>query len=224
MSLWWLGLTLGIADGMLNPCALAVLLFLTAYLMAIGLKRKCLFIGLIFILTIFAVYSLFMLGLLNIITLLGYLELVRMIIAAMVLIIGSISIKDFFWYGRGFTLEIPKSARAWIETLTYMATYPSAMLLGVLISFVEIPCAGAFPLIYVGILAEKATGILKTVYVLWYNLFFVLPLIILVASFYLGLLRVEKAEKLRIRVRRYMKGIAGLILLVLGFAMLSGWL
>jgi len=224
MSLLTLGATLGLADGILNPCALAVLFFLIAYLMAIGLKRKCLFIGLIFIATVFTIYSLFMLGVLKVIALIGYFGVIKTTIASIAILAGILSLKDFFAYGFGLTLGIPAMAKPTIESLVKMATYPSAFLLGLLVSLVEIPCAGAFPLVYMGILAERVGEVWTIFYVVWYNFFFILPLLALTLIFYAGMLKAERAESARLKLRKYMRLVAGLILLTLGLLMLRGWL
>jgi cytochrome c biogenesis protein CcdA len=106
-----------------------------------------------------------------------------------------------------------------------MATLPSAILLGVLVSFVEIPCAGSFPFAFITILAERGiVGITAVLYLLLYNFFFVIPLILLVLIFYFGLQKVEKAEELRLKTRKYMRLVTGLILIVLGLAMLLRWI
>lgn len=214
-----LGAILGLIDGGFNPCALSVLFFLIAYLMALGSRKKCLLIGLTYSFMVFVVYFLFMYGVLSVISIIGYLEMIKTIVGVLIIIAGVIELKDFFWYGKGFSLEIPKFAKSSIEKLTKAATIPSAILLGILVSLVEIPCAGAFPLIYLTILA-RTSGMMNILYLLWYNFFFVLPLVVLVIVFYFGLLRVEEAEERRIKLRKYMRLIAGLIMLLLGSVML----
>lgn len=219
-----LGAGLGISDGILNPCALSVLFFLAAYLMSLGSPKKYLKIGLIYSAIIFIVYFLFMYGALNLISVIGFLTTIKKIIGIILILIGILSLKDFFFYSKGPTIEIPKFAKPKIENLIKKATIPSAILLGVLVAFVEIPCAGAFPFSYSAILIGKVSGILRILYLLWYNMFFVLPLVILVLVFYMGALRVEKAEEFRIKSKRYLRLVVGLIMIILGLTMLVGWI
>jgi cytochrome c biogenesis protein CcdA len=219
-----LGIILGLIDGTLNPCALSVLFFLVAYLLAIGKKGKTLQLGLLYAFTVFSVYFLFMYGVLNIIWFIGYIELIKTIVAMIVFVAGIIEIKDFFWYGKGIALKIPKSAKPKIKRLVTVASIPSTILLGILVSFVEIPCAGAFPFVYITILAEKVSGLTNLFYLFLYNFFFVLPLIVLTFVFYFGLLKVEKAEKTRKKTRKYMKLFTGTILILLGIAMIVGFI
>jgi cytochrome c biogenesis protein CcdA len=216
-----IGIILGLVDGGLNPCALSVLFFLIAYLMAIGSKKKCLIIGFTYSFMVFLTYFLFMYGALNVFSIIGYIETVKMIVASFILIAGFLEIKDFFFYGRWVSLEIPKFAKPTIEKLVKSSTILSAILLGLFVSLVEIPCAGVFPFIYITILAERTTTMLENIfYLLYYNFFFVLPLVFLTLIFYLGFLEIEKAEKTRVRLRRHMRLIAGLIMLLLGSLML----
>ncbi|MDI6826607.1 MAG: hypothetical protein QMD36_05515 [Candidatus Aenigmarchaeota archaeon] len=213
-----IGAILGFIDGGFNPCALSVLFFLIAYLMALGSRRKCLAIGLTYSLTVFIVYFLFMYGVLNVLSIIGYLEIIKTTVGIILIFAGIVEMKDFFFYGKGLSLEIPKFAKPRIERLIKAATVPSAIFLGFFVSLVEIPCAGAFSFIYVTILAERVSGLVNILYLLWYNLFFVAPLVILTIIFYFGILQVEKAEETRLRTRKYMRLVAGLIMLALGLA------
>ncbi|MDI6806203.1 MAG: hypothetical protein QMD14_00090 [Candidatus Aenigmarchaeota archaeon] len=220
-----LGISLGLLDGVLNPCALSVLFFLVAYLLVIGSGKKCLKIGIAYSSVVFVVYFLFMYGVLNIIAIIGFIEVIKTIVASVLIVAGFLSLKDFFFYGRWVSLEIPKFAKPRIERLVKMATLPSAILLGLVVSLVEIPCAGGFPIAFATILADRGiTGISSAPYLILYNFFFVLPLILLVLIFYFGLQKVERAEELRLKTRKYMRLVIGLILIVLGLAMLLRWI
>ena len=220
-SLLILGFALGLVDGTFNPCALSVIFFLCAYLMGIGSRKKSLMVGSVYGLTVFFVYLVFMYGLLNVIMLTGYLDIIKMIAAILILIAGIIEIKDFFFYGKWVSLEIPKFAKPTIEKLIKMATLPSAFLLGIFVSFVEIPCAGVFPFIYITILGERVTSAAASlIYLIWYCLFFISPLIILTFIFYFGWMKVEEAEEKRLKTRKYMRLAAGLIMISLAIWLL----
>ena len=220
-----LGMILGLIDGIFNPCALSVLFFLIAYLMSLGSKRKCLIIGTIYSIMIFVVYALFMFGILKLIYFVGSLPLIEKIVSIALIIFGIIEVKDFFFYGKGLSLEIPKSASPYIEKLIKAATIPSALILGLLVALVEIPCAGAFPVFYTTLLASRGIqGIENVLYILWYNIFFVSPLVLLTLIFYLGFAKVEEAEKKRLELRKYMRLIAGIIMILLALSILIGWL
>jgi len=218
-----LGAVLGFLDGAFNPCALSVLFFLAAYLLAIGSRKKALILGLVYSVMVFLVYFLFMYGALNIFFIVGYLEIVKMVIGVVTVAAGLIQIKDFFFYGKWLSLEIPKSAKPTIESLIKRATIPSAILLGIFVSLVEIPCAGGFPLAFLAIISSK-TGLENIFYLVIYNFFFVLPLIILTLVLYFGFIQIEKAEKARLKLRKYMRLISGVVLLALGLSILMRWI
>ncbi len=220
-SLFFLGIILGLADG-INPCMFSVLLFLLTYLLAIGSKNRAIKVGLVFTFGVFVVYFLFMLGMINLISLIGFIQKIKIAISAFAFLASLILIKDFFAYGKGISLEIPESAKPTIEKLIKRGTIPSAILLALLASLVELPCTVGIPLVYTTILAERAGAYIP--YLIWYNLFFVVPLLIIIAAVAFAWTQVDKVEKWRLNFRRYMRLMAGLILLFLSIALFKGWM
>lgn len=220
-SLLFLGIILGLADG-INPCMFSVLLFLLTYLLTIGSKKKAVKIGLVFAFSVFVVYFLFMLGMINLISLFGFIEKVKIFIAIFALIAGLIMLKDFFAYDKGFSLKIPKSAKPVINNLVKRGTIPSAILLAVFSSLVELPCTAGIPLVYTTLLAEHI-GV-RIPYLFWYNFFFIIPLLVIIAVISFAWAKIEKVENWRLNFRRYMKLMAGLILLFLAIALFMGWM
>lgn len=220
-SLLFLGTVLGLADG-INPCMFSVLLFLLTYLLAIGSKRKAIKVGLVFSFSVFIIYFLFMLGMINLISLIGVIQKVKIIVAVFAFLASLIFIKDFFAYGKGISLEIPERAKPAIERLIKKGTIPSAILLALLSSLIELPCTAGIPLVYTTLLAQKTVFHLP--YLLWYNLFFVVPLFIIITGVTFTWVQVDKIEKWRMNFRKYMRLIAGLILLFLAIALFKGWM
>lgn len=220
-SLFFLGVLLGLADG-INPCMFSVLLFLVTYLLAIGSKKKAIKVGLIFVIGVFFIYFLFMLGMINLISLIGVIQKIKIVVAIFALIAGLIMIKDFFAYGKWFSLEIPERAKPFVEKLIKRATIPSAMLLALFSSLVELPCTAGIPLVYTTLLAQKGGSFVP--YLIWYNIFFILPLLVIIGGVALAWTQVDKVEKWRLNFRKYMRLIAGLILLFLATAFFKGWM
>jgi cytochrome c biogenesis protein CcdA len=223
-----LAIFLGLVDGIFNPCALSVLFFLAAYMLALGSRKKLLLIGISYSLMVFLVYFFFVYLLTQGISLItkyvGYFLAMRYTVGGIVLFLAALELKDFFFYGKGISLEIPKFAKPHIEKLTKAATIPAAIVLGLFVSLVEIPCAGGFPFVYAGILSKKVSGILLAFYSAFYTFFFTIPLVFLTLIFYFGLAKVEEAEKKRVEFRKYMRLIAGIVLLLFGLAFILGWL
>src|SRR5574342_388202 len=93
-------------DG-INPCAFGVLIFMLAYLAKTAKKSKMLVNGLVYILFVFITYLVCGLILLPIIRkLAGFSVVSYYAIAGVIIIAGLLEIKDYFWYGKGFSLTI----------------------------------------------------------------------------------------------------------------------
>jgi len=220
-SVCMLGAVLGLADG-INPCMFSVLIFLLTYLLAIGSRRRALKAGIAFIITTFVVYLLFMYGLVKIIDVLEIAAIARQIVAGFALVAGLIMVKDFFFYGKGISLEIPKQMKPKIEQLVKKGTLPSAVLLALLSSIVELPCTSGLPLAYISILTGR--GIFSLDYLLLYNFFFIIPLAVIVIGVVFTWAKVEQVEGWRLKYRKYMRAVAGVLLLLLALALWKNWL
>lgn len=222
-----LGLLLGLIDGIFNPCALSVLFFMAAYLLSLGSRKKLILVGISYSFMVFLVYFTFIYLLTQGISLItkyvGYIQVMRYLVGGIVLLLALIEIKDFF-YEKWISLKIPKFAKPYIEKLVKASTLPAALTLGLLVSLVEIPCAGGFPFVYASILSKSVSGIVLILYSIFYTFFFILPLILLTLIFYFGIAKVEDAEKKRVGLRRYMRIVAGILLLIFGLSFIMGWI
>lgn len=211
----------GAAIDSINPCAFAVLIFLVGYLLAIGSPKLILRVGLVYIVTVFVVYFLAGLGLLKVLTMFGVAGIIYKIAAVVLLFVGLVNVKDFFWYGKGFTLAIPESKKPLIEKYIKKASIPAAIVLGFLVSAFELPCTGGVYLAILGLLASRETQISAIPYLLLYNLIFVLPLFIILGLVYFGI-SAKQMEEWRTKNRKWLRLILGLGSLILGALMLAG--
>lgn len=219
----FLGAVLGLADGF-NPCTFAILIFLMSYLFTISAsKKKILKLGITFSAVIFIVYIAIMLGLINILAFTGFKSTGKIIIAIVLVIMGLINVKDFVWKGHGPSLEIPKWAGPILEKYVRKATFPAVIVLALILSFVELLCTLGLPLAYVSIMAGKGIiGFTSFVYIFWYNLFYILPLLVIIFLVYFFVLEADKAEHYRVRLRKWMKLAGGLMMLILALLMILG--
>lgn len=206
----------------INPCAFAVLIFLLIYLSSLGATRRTLKIGIIYIITVFLVYFLAGLGLLTAIQSLGWTRPIFYIAATIAILAGLINVKDFFWYGKGITLAIPESKKPLIESYIMKASLPAAIILGFLVSLFELPCTGGVYLAILSLIAKNAYAS-AVPYLLLYNLIFVLPLVIILLAVYFGM-SAQKAEQARVKQRKWLRLIMGLVMIALGLSMFLGWL
>src|SRR3989344_810356 len=227
-------LTLGIiiaaalADS-INPCVFGVLIFLLAYMTRVFRnKTRMLIAGIIYIIAVYVTYFLLGAGIFTLAYTAGLAKPFYWIAALLAIGVGLIEIKDFFWYGRWFTLQaLPgtaerlkrySSAIGRMEVKHPVLSLAISAMLGVFVVFVELPCTGAPYIAILGMLSvgDYSSGIPM---LLLYNLIFILPLIFLVGLVYAGYAS-KKLEAWRKEHRGYMRLGIGLFLLALGAYMI----
>lgn len=205
----------------INPCMFWVLIFLLTYLVSVGSKKKVLYSGLIFVITTFVLYYWIMYLMHNLLfstmAILPYIEYIKYAIWWIAIILWIIEIKDFFAYGKWISLKIPAYIKPTLEYITKKGTYMSAFVLAVLSTFVELPCTIWIPLAYVWAVWDNINIFLA----LWiYNLFFVIPLLIIVFWIYWWLSAFKSDEDGNIAIndissKKVMRLIAGIVLIAL---------
>lgn len=203
----------------INPCAIAVLLILlSAFLLGAGSKRRAITAGLAFTGAIYLAYFLFGLGLFSAIQVSGLSDLVYRLVGILAIIVGLLNIKDYFWYrGGGFAMEIPRSWRHTLKDIIFKASSPlGAFLVGFVVVLFELPCTGGPYFFVLGLLAESLTLGGAVPYLLLYNVFFVLPLLLIMGLVFWGYFTVEKAAQWKERNTRLLHLIAGIVLTLLG--------
>ena len=211
----------GAAIDSINPCAFAVLIFLLGYLLAIGSSKLIVRVGLTYIASVFVVYFLAGFGILRALTAFNVADIIFRIAGVILILVGLINVKDFFWYGKGLTLAIPESRKPMIEKYIKKASIPAAIVLGFLVSAFELPCTGGVYIAVLGLLASRETQLSAVPYLLVYNFIFVLPLFIILGFVYFGF-SAEQMETWRGKNRRWLRLVLGLGSLALGVLILWG--
>lgn len=202
----------------INPCGFAVLIVLLAYLLVLKSKRSVLGVGLAFIASVFVTHFFVGFGIMGCYLFSGMTTPIRNIVILIAISVGIINIHDF-WRDKA-TLAIPTSLKPKIVKLAGHASIPGAILFGFFTTMVGLPCTGCIYLTILGLIAETPS---KTVlYLSLYNLFYVLPLFVIVSIIYKGT-SPEDIEEWRKGKRRYMRLIGGLVMLAIGIAMLFGF-
>lgn len=201
-----------------NPCAIAVLLILLTTLLAAGTRRKAFFAGISFTTSIYISYFLFGLGIFTTLQITGISALFYKIVGLIAIIVGVLNLKDYLRYGAGgFVIEIPRSWRPTLKKLLKTATSPlGAFLIGFAVCLFELPCTGGPYLFILGLLAGRTPQTIAIPLLLYYNFFFVLPLLILNFLIYLGLSTIEKSKEWKDRNIKKMHLFAGIVMIVLG--------
>ncbi len=216
-SIFFATIILGFLDS-LNVCSITVLLFLIIYMLSIGSFKKTLKIGLVFVAVIYIFYFLAVLMLTSLLSIfvLRYGLMIRIILSIIAGLVGLILIKDFFFYGKGISLEIPKFAKPILEKYLKKATIVSTIMFALLASLVELPCTAIFPLIFSTILAESGiVGVSRLLWIALYNLVYVIPLLVIIFGVYFSWLKIEHLNKNINKYKKWMKLIAGAMLILI---------
>lgn len=200
----------------INPCAFAVLIFLLTYLVALKSKKKILLVGLTYIITVYIVYFLAGLGLLSAFASTSITNIIYYLAGLLLIILGLIDVKDYFWQSKnGPLLKIPESRKTAIEKWVKKASFPGAIVLGFLVSAFELPCTGGVYLAILALLSTQTSPIMAVGYLLIYNFFFILPLLIIWGLTYWGY-NSQKLKTWQEKNKKIMRLILGLGMIVLG--------
>lgn len=219
----------GLLDG-INPCAFSVLLFFIAFLFTAAstlsphqIKRKVLITGSTYILAVYLAYLMIGFTFINIIALTRYAHLVPKIGALIMIILGFINIKDYFFPGRGISLGIPKSQweriREWMRKFTLPATFA----MGIMVGLLELPCTGGVYLAILALLYLRFTFHKGLAFLILYNLAFIAPLIVILAVATNQRTMSFSLEKWKRQKHRKIKLLSGIIIVILGvYLLISG--
>ena len=211
---------MGLLDG-LNPCSMWVLLLMISLLAPLNDRRRMLAIAGTFVLIQGAAYYAFMAAWLNLFLFIGFSRASELAIAAIAIVAGVVNLKDYWAFGRGFSLSIPESAKPGIyarmrgilhaDDLT--AALVGTLILGLLVQFVELLCTSGFPALFTRILTLKELdGASYYGYLLLYNAAYMLDDVIVLT---IGVVTLSR-HRLQEREGRWLKLVSGLAMVGLG--------
>lgn len=213
----------------INPCEFAILILLLSTVLLSNNKRKALFAGLAFSLSIFISYFLMGLGLYTAIASISATRIFYVVVSFLAIILGLFNLKDYLWYGKFFIMEVPLKWRPRMKLLIKGITSVwGAFLIGFVISLFLLPCTSGPYIVILGLLSETATRSSAILWLLLYNFIFILPMLAITIIISQGIVSSEKIEMWRQKNLKVFHLIAGLILILLGiFMFLSmklGWI
>jgi len=232
-------IALAIADSV-NPCALAVLFMILVSIMIynINKKSKVLLAGLAFIASVFIMYLIY--GAIIIILFTGLNEILSNIsfyiykgFGILAILLGLLGIKDFLMYKPGtIGTEMPLMLRPMVKkTISKVTSIKGAFITGIFVTLFLLPCTIGPYLVFGSLIGANLTSIDKLYIILdalpWllvYNIIFVLPMLAVVFLIYFGITNIKEAQNWKERNIKILHLIAGIILFVLGLAMIMGWL
>ena len=198
----------------INPCAIGVLILMISVML--GAKQstsRMLLLGSLYVFSVLTIYFLAGLGLLYFLSTipLWLTEYLSIAVGLLIVFAGILEIKDFFWYGKWFSLAIPGRFVDKIHTLSNRVTIPGVMLLGAFVSAVELPCTGAPYLAIITMLSQYFDSTAFLLLVL-YNVVFVLPLIVILLLV-AGGMKLHKIKSWKHKNKAYMRLLMGLLLI-----------
>lgn len=164
----------------INPCAFSILILTIAFLFSIGsLRSHVLAVGAAYILGIFLIYVGIGLGILQALHLFNTPHFMARVGATILVAWGLLELINEFFPAFPIKLRIPQAAHAKMAVLMEKSSIPTAFLLGALVGLCEFPCTGGPYLMALGLLHDHATYFKGLGYLVYYNLIFVLPLVII---------------------------------------------
>jgi len=220
------------AANAINPCAIAMLAFALISIMTKDPRnrKKVLQVGFAFAIGFFLVYLIYGLILINILEVFTALETVKIYFykAAGILsiIIGLLNIKDFFWYGAGgFVIETPRKWRPKLREIISKITSPKGgFIVGLITALFLTPCMMGPYIVCCSLLQKQLSFVASIPWLLLYNLIIIIPMIIITLIIYFGFSTVDNVYGWREKNLRLMHLITGIILVLIGLALLLGWL
>jgi cytochrome c biogenesis protein CcdA len=213
----------GLVDG-INPCAIGMMVMLLGYLLVFAKKpERVLKTGFLYVFTVFITYLVVGLGLYSFVSqfdLTGGATVLNWVVGGVLTIAGLIQFKDFLGIEGGPHLRIPTASKERLQALIEKTSYPTTIVLGILVTLLETPCS--LP-IYVGtatILAQSGMSLfLVMLYFLYYNFLFVLPLLVVLIVMWRGQKLVEVKEWEH-KAKRWMHLGLAIVLLAMGIWLL----
>ena len=223
--------SLALADAV-NPCAIAILtIVLVSILIQNPAKRqRVLTAGLSFIAAVFIGYLIYGLVLIQIFktfqeSVTEFSQTVYYGLAIFAMILGALNIKDYFKYRPGGIMtEMPISMRPTMKLWVKKIVSPGgAFIIGLFVTIFLLPCTLGPYIVASGLLAK--IGVLKAIpWLLYYNTLFILPMIAIVGLVYFGFKEVDEISGWKERNIKRLHLTAGILLFLVGFGLLVGWL
>jgi len=219
----------GLLDGV-NPCAFATLIFFIAYLERVKRKEAILPIGISFAIAIYICYFLIGLGFLEFLNAIEGIEILSLylygVIGFSAVILGFFSLYDFVAIRKEkkVVLQLPKFLKKRRGRVIKRITEDKkiallaliAFISGFLISAIEFACTGQILLPIIAVIkSSTASKTLALIYLIIYNIMFILPLLFILALFYFGYSSKAMAGAQK-KSYAYVKLFIGIFLIIIG--------
>lgn len=220
-----------------NPCAFTVLVFLlsTMFMYNPTKRYRLLLGGTSFALGIFAFYLVvglaLLLGIKSVLVVTGLKNVyIYGAFGVFSIALGLLNLKDYISYGSlGFIMEVPRSWRPKMlgtidkVLLSKIASIPGAFIAGVLVTAFLLPCITGPYFVAGGLLKDLPLGN-AVLWLSYYNILFVLPMLVITALVYFSYTSISKASEFQERNTKRLHLVAGILLILVGVVMLSSFI
>ena len=163
----------------INPCAFAILFVILASIISqTWSKKKALQAGIAFCVAVFISYYAVGIGIYKMLLFANSYTYLQLIAAGLAILIWLWNIKDFFWYKKFFTMEMPEKLKILSRKYIKKITSPTwAFFIGILLSLFLLPCTSGPYLTVLTYLASENTSLqlMGYLYLVIYNLVFIIP-------------------------------------------------
>jgi len=211
--------TTGFLDG-IHPCAIAILIFFIAFLLSFQRTFKNVFVlGLVYIFVIYLTYLAVGVGLFSGIVFFGQPHFFAKLGSWLLIFLGAVHLKEYLFPQLPIHLRMPKFSGEKVRKLLTKATLPGIIVAAFLVGLCSIPCSGGIYAAVTALLASKTTYFTGFLYLLLYNLMFVMPLIILLILS-TNPITLAKLAQWRQRNERAEKLVMGILMIALGAGIL----
>ncbi|MDO8579476.1 MAG: cytochrome c biogenesis protein CcdA [bacterium] len=214
---WFLPIIAGaaVADS-INPCAFSILFLSVLFLFSLGKNRTfILTAGGAYILGIALVYTAIGVGILGVLSIFAVPNFMGKVGAVILIVYSLIAILNEFFPAFPLKLKIPEASHQIIGKIIHRASIPAALILGIVVGMFEFPCTGGPYLFVLSLIHDQKTFWSGFGYLVIYNIIFVLPLIIMLALTASKTV-LEKIDRLRKLETKSARIILNFVLLVIG--------
>ncbi len=209
----------------INPCAFAVmLLLLSTILSRHQSRRKTLFAWGMFALAVFVSYFAMWLWLFSALATASNTFILKLVVGILWILVWLANLKDVFRYGKWFVMEVPFSRRPKMQEIIHKVSSPWwAFFVGLLVSLFLLPCSSGpyFTILWYLSSQSKELHTRWYIYLLVYNMLFILPMLVIAILVSFGRASVDKLAKIKHQNTKLIHLIVWLLMLGLGVYVLT---
>lgn len=200
LAFFWIMLPAAISDS-INPCAFAVmLLLLSTILTRHKSRRKTLLAWWLFALAVFITYLAMGIWLFSALATTNNTFVLKLVVGILWLLVWLANLKDYFRYGKWFVMEVPFSWRPKMMGLIERVSSPWwAFIVWILVSMFLLPCSSGPYFTILGYLSSQSKNLNLRwyIYLIVYNLIFVLPMFLIAILVGFWYASVDKIAKIK---------------------------